>query len=138
MGIPPSGGSDGRGWTTGSGYLHLPLAENGCTFYYDQDHYGPVSGGRAEAGTKGIKAVVGAGRGGCGSNEDVGLGGGTDGGGGGDGRDRDGEKPSRWEDNAAKITLGTEPNAHLDYDTGLEYHHLIMSTIGYHVGQLER
>ena len=38
-----------------------------------------------------------------------------------DGRDRDGDRLSQWEDNAAKVFLGTEPNAPLYYAMGLEH-----------------
>ena len=52
------------------------------------------------------------------------------------GRVRDGEgyrdRINRWEDNAANVILGTEPNAPLAYATGLDTHHLIMSTLGGH------
>ena len=49
----------------------------------------------------------------------------------GDGdRDGDGYGLSWWEDNIANVTLGTEPNAPLDYDTGLEHHHPNISTRG--------
>ena len=60
------------------------------------------------------------------------------GGGGEDGRDgyRDG---LNWcEDNGSNITLGTDTNAPLAYNTGLEHHHTIMSTIGDPRGRLER
>ena len=53
MGIPPSGGRGGGGRTTGGGELRLLPPEHSCTVYCCQDHYGPVSGGRAEAGIKG-------------------------------------------------------------------------------------
>ena len=46
------------------------------------------------------------------------------------GRGGDGYRLSRWEDNVANLTLGTEPNALLAYAPGLEHHHPIMSTIG--------
>ena len=36
------------------------------------------------------------------------------------------------------ITLGTDPNATLDYAPGLELHQLIMSKLGEHKGQSER
>ena len=88
MGISPDGGRDGRGGTTGGGDLHILPPEHSCTVYCDQDHYGPVSGGGAEARVKGDQAVVGAGLIGCGGDADGGLGGRTDGGGGGDGRRR--------------------------------------------------
>ena len=43
-----------------------------------------------------------------------------------------------WEDNAAKISLGTETNGPHAYALGLEYHHPITSMIGELEGQLER
>ena len=87
-------------------------------FYCDQAHYGTVSGGREEAGVNGDQAVVGAGRIGCGGDANGVSGGGTDGGGGGlDGWDGDGDRIVRWEDNVAKVTLGSEPNASPVYDT---------------------
>ena len=39
------------------------------------------------------------------------------------------------EDNVVNITLGTEPNAPLAYDMGLELHHLIMSKLGENIFQ---
>ena len=57
-------------------------------------------------------------------------------GGGGYGRGGDRDRLSQWEDNVEKLTLGTEPNAPLAYDPGLEHHHLIMSTLGYPGGRL--
>ena len=53
-----------------------------------------------------------------------------------DGRDRDGDRLSQWEDNAAKVFLGTEPNAPLYYAMGLEHYQPIMSTLGDPGGQL--
>ena len=66
------------------------------------------------------------------------LGRGTDGGVGGDGRDGDRDRYglSLWEDNVSKTTLGTEPNAPLAYDPGLEHHYPITITIGDPGGQL--
>ena len=102
--IPPSGGRDGGGGTAGCGDLRLPPPEHGHTVYYNQDHYGPVSGGGAENGSKDVQAVVVTGRGGCGGDADGGLGGGTYGGGGEGGWDRDRDILSRWEDNVTKLT----------------------------------
>ena len=39
------------------------------------------------------------------------------------------------EDNIAHLTLGTDTNAPLAYDLGLELHHLIISKLGDHRGQ---
>ena len=58
-----------------------------------------------------------------------GSGGGADRGGGGDGQGGDGYILSRWKDNVAKLTLGTEPNTPLDYDPGLEHHNPIMISL---------
>ena len=49
--------------------------------------------------SKGVQAVVGIGRGGCGGDADGGSRGGTDRGGGGDIRDRDRDRLSWWDDN---------------------------------------
>ena len=43
-----------------------------------------------------------------------------------------------WYYTVANITLGTDPNAPLAYDMGLELHHPILSTSGAHRGQLVR
>ena len=60
------------------------------------------------------------------------------GGGGGYRRGRDGDILSRWEDNVASLTLGTNTNALLDYDPGLEHHHPILITLGDPGGRLYR
>ena len=78
MGVPPTGGRDVGGGTSGGGYLCLPLSEHIFTFYCYQAHYVPVSCGGVEAGVKGYQAVVGSGRIGCGGDADGGSGGGTD------------------------------------------------------------
>ena len=82
MGIPPAGGCDDGGGTSGGEDLRLPLPEHGCTVYYHQAHYGPVSGGIVEAGSKGSQALMGTGWFGCVGDTDSASGGGTDGGGG--------------------------------------------------------
>ena len=99
-----------------------------------------MSGSKAEAGVKGDQAVVGAGRTGFGGDSYGGSGGGIDGGGGGDRRDGDGyeEGVNMWEDNVANVTLGVEPNAPLAYALLLELHHPIVSTLGKHLGRLDR
>ena len=51
-------------------------------------------------------------------------------------RDRDRDRLSRWEDNVAHVTLGTDHNAPLDHDTGLEHHHLNIITLGDNGDQL--
>ena len=89
MGIPPAGVRDDRGVTAGGGDLHLPTLEHGCTVYFYQDQYGPVSGGGEDTGSKDGQSVVGTGWGGCGGYLDDGLVCETDGGGGGDGWDVD-------------------------------------------------
>ena len=53
---------DDGGGITGGGDLRLLPTEPSCTFHCNQAHYGPISGGRAEAGVKGGQVVVGAGR----------------------------------------------------------------------------
>ena len=89
---------------------------------------------------KGGQAVVGVEWIVFGGDADGGSGGGTDGGGGGDRRDGYGYRDGlyQWEDNVAYLTLGTEPNATLAYDMGLEIYQLIISTIGEPVDRLER
>ena len=74
-----------------------------------------MSGGGAEAGFKGVKAVVVAGWLGIGRYLDGGLGGRMDRGLGGGGRDRYGDRFNQWEDNVANIILGTETNSPLAY-----------------------
>ena len=87
MGVSPTRGRDGGGGIIGGVDLRLPLTEHSHTVHCNQDHYGPVSGGGAEAGDKGGQLVVGEGRLGLGGDADCGSGGGMDGGGGGDRRD---------------------------------------------------
>ena len=82
MDILPAGGSDGGCGTSKGGEIRLLPIEHSRKFYCGQAYYGPVSGGGAETRSTDNQAVVGAGRGGCGGDENVGLGGGTDGGGG--------------------------------------------------------
>ena len=89
MGLPPSGGCDGRGGLAGDGELHLPTPEHSCKVYCDQDNYGPVSSGKTEAGAKDGSEMVGKGRVVFGGDTDSGPGGGTDRGIRGDGRDGD-------------------------------------------------
>ena len=76
-----------------------------------------MPGGGAEVGVKADQAVVGAGLIVCGGDADGGSGVGTDGRVGGDEQDGDGDGLSRWEDNVAHITLGTETNDPLAYTT---------------------
>ena len=66
------------------------------------------------------------------------MAGGINGGGRGDIRDGDGDGINRWEDTVAKLSLGTENNAPLDYAPGLELHHPIMSMLRKSGGRLER
>ena len=96
-----------------------------------------MSGGGAEDRVKDEKSVVGSGSNGCGGDADGGPGGRTNGG-GGYGWNGDGDRLSWWEDNLAHVTIGTEPNAPLDYDPGLEHHHPIISNIGEHICRLDR
>ena len=114
-GIPPSGGRNDGGCTAGGRDLHILPPEHSHTVYCDQAHYGPVSGGGAEARVKGSQAVVVSGRVGCGGYADSGSGGGMGGGGIGDGWYGDVDRLSRWEDHVAIVTLGTEPNSLLVY-----------------------
>ena len=53
IGIPPARGHNGGCGITGGGYLRLPSLEHSHIVYCNQAHYGPVSGGGAEAGVKG-------------------------------------------------------------------------------------
>ena len=96
MGIPPTGGRDGGGRTTGGVDLSIPTLEHGCTVYCNQSHYVPVSGSEAEARVKGAQAVVVPGRVVCGRDADGGSGGRMDGWVGGDGRDGDVIRLSQW------------------------------------------
>ena len=86
MGVSPSGGYDGGEGITGGGDLRLTPPEHSCTVYCDQDHYGPVSGGREEAGVKSGQLVVGSGWLGLGGDADGSSRGRTNGGGGGERR----------------------------------------------------
>ena len=62
MGISPTRGLNVGGRITGGGDLRLTPPEHSSTVYFDQAHYGLVSGGGVEAGFKGGQVVVGAGR----------------------------------------------------------------------------
>ena len=62
MGVSLSRGCNGGGGITRGGDLCLPPTEHSFTVHFNQAHYGPVSGDRAEAGVKGGQVVVGAGR----------------------------------------------------------------------------
>ena len=130
---------DGGGGPAGGGDLCLPPPEHSCTVYYDQAHYGLVSGGEADTGDTGIQAALGSGRDGCGGDANGGLGGRTERGAGGDGRDDDGDgQLIRWEYTVANVILGTEPNAPRDYAPGLELHHPVMSILWGNLGRLEK
>ena len=135
--IPPSGGRNSGGGTAGGGDLRLPKKEHSCTVYCNQAHYGTVSGARMEARFKGEQWVVESGWIVCEGDVDDSSLGRTDGGEGGDGRYGDGNRLSRWKDNVAQVTLGTEPNFPLVYSMVLEHHHPIMSYIMDPGGQLE-
>ena len=78
------------------------------------------------------------GHGGHGRDADSVLGGGTDRGGGVLIWDRDRDRLSQWEDNVENITLGTKPNAFLEYAPVLLRHHPIIIILEDLVGQLER
>ena len=138
MGVSPSGGRYGRGRITGGGDLFLPPSEHSRTYYCDQAHYGPLSGGGEEAGVKGFQAVVGELRLGIGGDVDGGSVGGTDGGRGVDIQDQYRDGLNRWEDNVANVILGMEHNAPLAYTPLLELHHPIICTLGGNRGRLDR
>ena len=53
MVISPDEGCYGGGVIAEGGDLHILPPEQSRTVYYDQAHYGPVSGDGAEAGFKG-------------------------------------------------------------------------------------
>ena len=80
--------ADGSGIEGGGDLSLVPPTETNCTVYYDQAHYGPMSGGETEAAVKGGQAMVGAGRTGFGEDTYGGSGGVTDRRVGGDRRDR--------------------------------------------------
>ena len=80
--LTPTVRGDGDSGTTGGGYLHLPPPEHSRALYCNQAHYGPVFGGRAMPGYKGLQAVVGAGGPILGGDADGGLEGGKIGEGG--------------------------------------------------------
>ena len=61
MVIPPTGGGDDKVVHAGGGDLSIPPPEHGCKIYYNQDHYGPVPGGRGKPGQNGVEAAVAAG-----------------------------------------------------------------------------
>ena len=130
MGIPHDGSRNGGGWNSGGVDLRLLPPEHSFTVYCNQDHYGPVSGGRAEAGVKGDQVVVGSGCIGCGLYADGGSGGRTNRGTGGYGRDGDGDRLSWRDNNVSRATLRTRPNDPLDYVPGSEHHQPIISTLG--------
>ena len=83
MDITPARGYHVVGMNTGGGDLSLPPQENSRKVNCNQAHYGPVSGGGAEAGVKGCQSVLGALRLGHGGGVDGGSGGRIDRGGGG-------------------------------------------------------
>ena len=92
-----------------------------------------------EARGKGGNAVVVTGGLGFGGDADSGPGGGADGG----SQERDGTQTTMndqlsEEDTVVTTTLGTEPNAPLAYDLGLELHQPIMNKLGENRGQCER
>ena len=87
MVLSPAGGSDSIGSIEGGEDLHFPPPEQSPTVYCNQTHCEPVSSGSAEAGVKGVQAVVESGRTGCGGYSNRVLGGVTDRGRGGYRRD---------------------------------------------------
>ena len=58
MGVPPTGGVNGKDGPSGFGYLCSPPPEHSHTVHFNQAHYGPVSGGRATPRDKGVKEAV--------------------------------------------------------------------------------
>ena len=86
LGFTPYVGCNGEGGVIESGDLRLLPPEHRGTMYFDQDHYGPVSGGEAEVRAKSDNAVMVTVGSGLGGNANGGPGGGVNGGGGGDGR----------------------------------------------------
>ena len=58
LGLTPDVGCDVGERLKGGGYLHLPPPEHSFTVYCDQENYGPVSGGGAEAGATGGNRIV--------------------------------------------------------------------------------
>ena len=91
-----------------------------------------------ETGTEGFQAVVVTRQGECGGVVDSFLGGGTDKGGLLGLQGEDGHRLSWWEDDLKNLTLGTDPNAPIAYDLGLEHHHPIISTLEEPGCQFER
>ena len=61
MGVHLSGGGERGGRVWADGNLHSAKAEYGRTVYSNANDYGPVQGGREEAGGTGRDAVVGTG-----------------------------------------------------------------------------
>ena len=91
------------------------MGEHSRTVYCDQAHYGPVSGGGAEAEVKDVQTVVISVSIGNGGYLEGGLGGRMDRGSEEGRRDGYGDRLNHWEDNVANIILGTKLNAHLAY-----------------------
>ena len=89
-----------------------------------------MPGSKAYTRATGIQATVGIRRDGCEGEADGGSGGGTYRGGRKDRLGRDIYRLSLWEDNAAKLTIGTEPNDPLEYSPGLEHRHPIIVHLG--------
>ena len=81
MDILPARGRDGGSGTAEGGDLRLPPPEHGRVVHFNQDHYGPMSGGGVETGAKDIQVLVVTGSSGCVRDADSGSGGGTNRGG---------------------------------------------------------
>ena len=58
LGLTADVGCDVGERLKGGGYLRLPPPEHSFTVYCDQENYGPVSGGGAEAGATGGNKIV--------------------------------------------------------------------------------
>ena len=59
MGVPTHWGGAGNGGAGQDGGVYRPPPEHSRTIHYDSSYHGLVSGGRAEARTATIKAMVG-------------------------------------------------------------------------------
>ena len=61
IGTTPTGGGNVGGGNIGGGELLCSLPEHSRKIHFNQVHYGPVYGGRATPGEKGVNTGVGAG-----------------------------------------------------------------------------
>ena len=58
LGIPASGGDDGRNGARGGGNIHPPLSEHHISLHCDPANTGSVSSGVEEAGSMGDTTLV--------------------------------------------------------------------------------